>query len=202
MNKLLFVCAVGALAFAACERTPQVEGTWIGAPMRTDGTTSQSVLGPAVDCTVASNLIFTPDNDDAKSGSINITSDINLLDAVNAPVESPIDTYEISVSATASIQGTYTFTDHDDIAVTLDYSTLTVHLDPNAVTYNQNLIDGRQIPELDSLRTSLADKYRASISQQLRTEYAKYQHIDDVKIKHSILSCEVADRDLSFRRAE
>lgn len=201
MNRFLLVCAWAAMLLAtACERTPQVEGTWIGAPARIDSNASTGVLGPVADCTVASTLNFAPT--DKKSGAVTITSDINMLDAVNAPVDSPIATYEISVSATASISGTYEFTEGDDMVLTLDYNTLTVHLDPDAVTYNQNLIDNAQAPEIDSLRPILADRYRAALASQLRTEYTKYQHLEDIKIKSSILTCEVADRDLSFRKAE
>lgn len=200
MNRLMLFCATAALVFAACERMPQVEGTWIGAPARIDSNASAGLLGPVADCTVASNFNFSPT--DNKTGAVTITSDINMLDAVNAPVESTIATYEISVSATASVSGTYTFTDHDDMVLTLDYTTLTVHLDPEAITYNQNLLDNSQAPAIDSLRPAMADRYRAALTSQLRTEYAKYQHIEDIKIKNSILTCEVADRDISFRKAD
>lgn len=201
MNKLLLSFAwIVMVCLVACDTTPNVEGTWIGAPVRIDSASSADVLGPVADCQVASTFNFVAS--DKSNGTVNITSDITMLDAVDAPVDSPIATYEISVSATASISGTYTFTDDDDMVLTLDYSTLTVHLDPEAITYNQNLLDNTQAPAIDSLRPILADRYRKAITSQIRADYAKYQHMEDVKINNSILTCEVDDRDMSFRKAD
>ena len=137
-----------------------------------------------------------------RSGKITITA---LLDA-NQPVSSSdsslMQPYEVSVAATASITGDWTYEDRDDddIIVSLDPESLKVRVDPDGVTFSQDILTGNERPVLDSLTAATAAVWTRSLTAAMRVEFAKYQKISDVKVKKNILSCEIDDRDYSFRR--
>lgn len=118
-------------------------------------------------------------------------------------VISPDAPYQVDVAATASIRGRYVAEDDDDddILLHLDPSTLQVNVDPAGVTFSENILTGLQRPTLDSLTMQTVDAWRVLITSAIRDEFYKYQKIDDIKVHHGdMLSCEVADRDYTFRR--
>lgn len=200
--KTACACAAAAmtLCMASCDKTPDLTGVWEGAPSQLMQSGTRDVSGTLASSQIASRIIFTPSQDNKRMGSVSITSDITLMDAV--PADSMVvSTYEVSVSATSSIAGTYHFEDgdDDDVLIALDNSTLQVNVDPEAVTYNVNVLDGVQSPELEKMRPALAQRYQQHLKTALQLEYAKYQKLNDVKVKNGILSCEINDRDFSFR---
>lgn len=187
--------AVAAAAFTSCERHADVAGSWTGMPDR-----SLAVSG-AIDVTSTISLDFAqqPASKAKDSGLLTISAAIDA----NQPVTGGTfenATYEVSVAASASMTGTWAFIDDDDIAITLDPSSFTVKVDPDGVTFAEDLVSGMQDPQLDSLSTATAARWQNVIGPAIKTEFLKYNKLDDIKIKNGIMTFEIADRDYTFRR--
>lgn len=190
-----FACA---MLMTACAAHPDIEGTWTGTPSRVDN------ISAAADATATMSLTFSKSADgQADHGQIMISS---LIDA-NQPV-SPTDptvdeAYEVSVAATAVIMGNWTFEDHDDddVILSLNPETLQINVDPNGVTFSNNILTQKQQPEIDSLSTATAELWKSSIASAMKQQFFKLQKISDIKIRNGIMSCEIDDRDFTFRKS-
>lgn len=189
---------LGALIFiSSCSRTDRFAGEWMGTPTR-----MMDIPG-ASDATSTISIDFAPSADVRRGGDVLMSATIDVSQAVTGSVISPDAPYQVDVAATASIRGRYVAEDDDDddILLHLDPSTLQVNVDPAGVTFSENILTGLQRPTLDSLTTQTVDAWRVLITSAIRDEFYKYQKIDDIKVHHGdMLSCEVADRDYTFRR--
>lgn len=187
--------AIAAVALASCDRYPEVAGSWTGMPDR-----SLSVAG-AVDATSTVSLDFArePSGKSKDSGLMTVSAVIDANQPVSG-LDGDVSAYEVSVAASASMSGTWTFVDDDDIIVSLDPSTFAINVDPDGVTFGENLASGLQQPQLDSLTTATAVRWKKALGPAVMTEMLKYNKIDDIKIKNGIMTFEVNDRDYTFRR--
>lgn len=189
---------LGALIFiSSCSRTDRFAGEWMGTPTR-----MMDIPG-ASDATSTISIDFAPSSDVRRSGDVLMSATIDVSQAVTGSIISPDAPYQVDVAATASIRGRYVAEDDDDddILLHLDPSTLQVNVDPAGVTFSENILTGLQRPTLDSLTMQTVDAWRVLITSAIRDEFYKYQKIDDIKVHHGdMLSCEVADRDYTFRR--
>ncbi len=189
---------LGALIFiSSCSRTDRFAGEWMGTPTR-----MMDIPG-ASDATSTICIDFAPSSDVRRGGDVLMSATIDVSQAVTGSVISPDAPYQVDVAATASIRGRYVAEDDDDddILLHLDPSTLQVNVDPAGVTFSENILTGLQRPTLDSLTMQTVDAWRVLITSAIRDEFYKYQKIDDIKVHHGdMLSCEVADRDYTFRR--
>ncbi len=189
---------LGALIFiSSSSRTDRFAGEWMGTPTR-----MMDIPG-ASDATSTISIDFAPSSDVRRGGDVLMSATIDVSQAVTGSVISPDAPYQVDVAATASIRGRYVAEDDDDddILLHLDPSTLQVNVDPAGVTFSENILTGLQRPTLDSLTTQTVDAWRVLITSAIRDEFYKYQKIDDIKVHHGdMLSCEVADRDYTFRR--
>lgn len=189
---------LGALIFISfCSRTDRFAGEWMGTPTR-----MMDIPG-ASDATSTISIDFAPSSDVRRGGDVLMSATIDVSQAVTGSDISPDAPYQVDVTATASIRGRYVAEDDDDddILLHLDPSTLQVNVDPAGVTFSENILTGLQRPALDSLTTQTVDAWRVLITSAIRDEFYKYQKIDDIKVHHGdMLSCEVADRDYTFRR--
>lgn len=189
---------LGALiCISSCSRTDRFAGEWMGTPTRMMG------IPGASDATSTISIDFAPSSDVRRGGDVLMSATIDVSQAVTGSDISPDAPYQVDVAATASIRGRYVAEDDDDddILLHLDPSTLQVNVDPAGVTFSENILTGLQRPALDSLTTQTVDAWRVLITSAIRDEFYKYQKIDDIKVHHGdMLSCEVADRDYTFRR--
>ncbi|MDE5553820.1 MAG: hypothetical protein K2J10_01380 [Muribaculaceae bacterium] len=191
---LLPIAAVAALS--SCSNHPEIEGTWTGTPTRIDN------ISAACDASATMSISFTQDKDSAESGEITISA---LIDA-NQPVTSTTDgldqPYEVSVAATAVITGHWSYEEDgdDDILITLDPSTLQVNVDPNGVTFSNDVLTETQQPLLDSLSSATADAWKKSLTKAMAERFYDINKISDIKVRNGIMSCEIHDRDFTFRR--
>lgn len=188
-----------ALAMTACSSHPDVEGSWMGQPTKLAQTGTPDVSGILANSQVMTTMVFAPSESDSSKGSVTLMSDISVMDAIG-PNDLILQTYELSVSATAAISGTYQFTDEDDMAIALDNNTLTVKVDPSAVTFNANMVTGGQDPQLDTIKPQLAQSYTVSIGTEMQAYYATFQRVDDIHVHDGMLTCEINDRDYTFRK--
>lgn len=185
----------GLSTVSSCSHTERFAGAWQGNPERLE------VQG-AADATSTVTIDFAPTEGRRGTGTVNLSAVIEVEQAVSS-FSGFDEGYETSVAATASIIGRYVCeeNDDDDILVTFDPASLKVNVDPAGVTFSQNLLSGTQQPVLDSLTAVCADRWRVALAPVIRDAFGKYTRIDDIKIHHSdIMSCEIGDRDYTFRR--
>ena len=142
--------------------------------------------------------------DDNGSGTVLISAVIDATQPVEAGSLDGFDEpYEVSVAATASITGKWSYedSDDDDILVFLDNNTLKVNIDPNGVTYSQNLLTGAQQPMVDSLTTATIDRWRSAVRNAATKQFFQFTKLDDVEVHNNILTFELGKRDLTFHRS-
>lgn len=200
-----FLHIVSAAAFAvlaaACDNRPDINGAWTSTPT---GISQEIAVADQATC------VLTIDFDAPKGatgGSVMLSAVVDGTQPMPAGSLNGFDApYEISVAATASISGKWSYEkpddrDDDDIVIFLDNNTLQVNIDPNGVTYSQNLLTGAQQPAVDSLTTATVDRWRSDVRRAVTTQFFRYAKMDDIKIAGDILSAEVADRDITFHRS-
>ena len=189
---LIFIIAV-----TACSRDERLAGTWQGNPEKL------IAVNGASDASTTVTLDFVPDQGRKGTGTLNISAVINAEQAVKGAVDAVVEPYEASVAATASITGRYAVEDRDDddLVVSFDPTSMDVNIDPSGVTFSENAITGMQQPTLDSLSRATSQHWRTALTPAIREVFNRYRRIEDIKVHHdNIMSCEVADRDYTFRR--
>lgn len=191
-------CTLAAVALTACS-DETIAGQWVGGEQKIYLAERQMA-----DVAVTSRYDFKPSDNDPRKGTITITADGVIRDEVLA-VDSLNINYEVTIVGSATVNGTYAYEkgEDDDIDITLDFKTLKVNILPQAVTYGDDLATGQSDPEVQTLdREMVARRYAPMLRKALEEEYGKITHLSDIKIKNTIMSCEINDRDYMFRRIE
>ncbi len=188
------VAALAALT--SCANHPEIEGTWTGTPTNIDN------ISAACDASATMSISFSIDENANDNGEVIISALIDANQPVSSSTESIDQPYEVSVSATAVITGRWAYEEHedDDIVITLDPSSLKVNVDPNGVTFSSDVLTETQQPLIDSLSRTTADNWKKSITKAMSERFYDINKISDIKIKNGIMSCEIHDRDFTFRR--
>lgn len=199
--RILIYClaAASAAALTSCSNHDNVVGTWSGMPTSIDN------IPQSTDATMQLSVSFAANeqNGSGLNGRVSLSA---LIDA-NRPISangaySPANQSEVSIAATATISGLWTYEDHDDddILINLDPQTLQVNVDPNGVTFSTDILTSMQQPALDSLTAATVYEWERTLKQAVRNEFYKFQKVSDVKIRNGIMSCEINDRDYTFRK--
>lgn len=198
---LCLLAATASIALCSCSRHPDIIGTWEGMP-----TLLSSGIPTSADATASMTFTFTADqtNSQTDNGLFSLSALIDANQHINDR-ESIINLpYETSIAATATVSGKWAFEDDDDddIILTFEPNTLHVNIDPQGVIFTQDLLQaGAQQPQLDSLTTATVSTWEKSLTRALRAEFYSISKISDIKIKSGIMSCEINDRDITFRKS-
>lgn len=190
----LILLASSATLFISCERRPDVTGVWSGMPTRIN------TVSAASDATAQYSFAF--GSTDKNGGDISISALIDANQPVSASVLTTDVPYEVSVASTATINGSWRYEDDDDIIIALDPSTLNVRVDPHGVTFSTDILTATQQPQLDSLTATTAAAWQVSLTKAMTEEFRKFNKISDIKIHNGIMSCEIDDRDCTFRQTQ
>ncbi|MBD5333744.1 MAG: hypothetical protein HDR97_08420 [Bacteroides sp.] len=126
------------------------------------------------------------------SGMVNVTTQV-VSDSVG------VQPTGLSASAHTTVSGTWTVIDEDEISISLDLNSLSVVVDPEAVTVNMNTF-GASEPQLDSIRPAMVASIEAGIKQALTQRYGAINHFEDVKVKGNLLKYEINDEDFALTR--
>lgn len=199
-SKTLFINASAAIVLSAgitsCSGK-DISGTWAGQTSRLDNVPS------AATASALNTFDFSPVDKQTKQGDVNISSLINVTQAVQ-PIQSTLSyPYEVNIAATATISGKYVFEkdDDDDILITFDPASMNVVVDPDGVSFSQNLLSGLEQPELDSLTQATIASWKAELSRAMLINFNRFSKISDIEIHHgNTLTCEVDDHDLTFSK--
>lgn len=197
------VLALCAVSFCSCSKDAKFIGVWT-ASTPTDITTS---VPAATTASALTSVTFVKTGDNARSGSIAISSIINAQQPLMANPVSMNEPYEVSIAATASIAGTWMLEkdSDDDVIVNLDPSSLKVNVDKNGVTFTSNVLTGAQQPVIDSLTNATAAQWQLQLTDAMRREFGRFNKIDDIDVHKDgtmTLETENPDRMLIFRKAE
>ena len=185
---LLIFAAVCGLVITSCDNRAKIEGSWESSPVKLD------LAGTA---TSSATLCYTFNQD----GSMSLTSDINLTEPMNSQTDGVLMEYQASVAATASVQGTWQYApdENDEVIITLDNNSFSIDVDPAAVTFSQNVLDGAQTPEVETMKQQAVGRYRAMLTPAIKAYFGERVKLDDIKVDKNFLNCEIGDKDYILR---
>lgn len=111
--------------------------------------------------------------------------------------------YEVSVSATTGVEGTWRRADDDELMIQFDMQSLKVTVDPQNVMFSQNMLNGAQQPAVDSLTQHTAAIWQRQIQTAVTATLHRYAILHDVEVEDNktTLKFEVKDaanRDLDI----
>lgn len=186
---------MAAIGFQSCDDTARlikdVTGTWSGAP-------EKLVDNSASSATIIDTYTFTA-IPDTKGGNVTITSLISVTGQIDG-AQAIVQPFSLSASGTASIQGTWTAIDDDEIALSLEPKTLDVNIDPQAVVLSSSLLSGNTSAAVDSMKPALVQTIKAQVQQAVTARYLSMKHLDDVDVKGSILKYEIGKHHYTMSR--
>lgn len=183
--KLILLAGASIAIVAGCNRNVSLSGSWTSTPQHIDNLATENPVGKQVSNSIVSTFGFYPDSSDTNHGNVTITSNISVVDALDANPEIVMP-YQITVSATSQISGTYNVKGHD-VLLYFDKNTLVVNIDPDALEYASDIISGEQAPQIDSLRPSLANSYKNMLTPVLQKYYSQYSSLKNVSVNNDIL---------------
>lgn len=193
------------LAMVSCTKRDEFVGSW----QALNPTDISSQLPASANATSLMSVTFGP-NTDGQGGDVFISS---IISATQSLDETPgvVSPYEVSVAATATINGKWAYESDDDydLILVLDQNSLNVNVDKDGVTFRENDLTGNQVPASDSLTVATANLWKGQIISAMRKDLSRYNRIDDVDVKNSkslgkILKFEIDNPDqvLTFRNVE
>ncbi|MDE6089250.1 MAG: hypothetical protein K2G41_00980 [Duncaniella sp.] len=188
-------CIFAALSLVSCDGSSRlakdIQGSWSGTP---ENFMDNSVAST----TILETYDFAAPENGGKTGSITIAGMLTISTQVLADtgIEQPLT---LTASARSTISGTWTAIDDDEITVALDPATLNVMVDPDQIVAEGNMI-GTQTPEIETMRPSVAQAVTSNMKRALEVRYSSIRHLDDVKVKGTLLKFEIGNMDCVFTR--
>lgn len=190
--------ALGVLAasLTSCDDSAklaqEIQGTWSGAP-------ETLVAGDASSATITQTYNFMADDDNPKQGSVLVTALVSVTGQLQG-VEAVVEPFSLTAGATASMSGRWAAKDDDEIVFAWTDSTLTVNVDPEAVTLSSNVVTGAERPTIDSLKPQIAQSIKAQVAQAVEVRFHSTRKFDDIHFHGDIMSFEVNDKDMTMQK--
>lgn len=187
-----------ASVFTSCESktklAKQIEGSWTATPERLSDDN-------VVSATAVRIFDFLPDTSTpVTNGQLVMSSMITITNAATNPGDSIMQHYEMTATGVATVTGSWTAIDDDEVMVNVDPSTLNVRVDPEGVEINVNAITGQTVSVPDSLKPAFAESIRAQIRVLVEKQFFGFSKIDDISIKDDFMKMEINHHDYSLRR--
>lgn len=198
MKKTLFLpIAFTALLLSGCNErqklSEDLQGVWAGAPETLADT-------GAAKASMVRLMEFNPTGDNGE-GSVTMTTFITVENVMPAN-DSIVTPLTITASGTATISGIYQARDDDEITLSLDASSMTVNVDPQAVRLNYDVLDGESSSTLTHLKPAASVLATQQITHAAQRVFANLTEMDDIEIKKDLMLCELHHKDLTFRRQD
>lgn len=192
------ILALSAALLSSCDNRVDISGVWSGTPSRIENIDGADLANATMTLVFSNDSVNNPD----KGGNVFISALIDANQAVSSKDATLDAPYEVSVAATATITGTWSYEagEDDDIVIVLDPQSMQVKVDPHGVTFSNDVLTGTQQPVLDSLSHATANAWTKSISAAMSDKFYSLSKISDIKISNGIMSCEINDRDYTFRK--
>lgn len=192
-----FCAALVALLAASCSSkdklAEELNGTWSSAP--------EQIANSGATRTTMVRVIEFNNNGGSPEGAVTMTALITV-DNVMAVGDSISVPLTITASGAATITGVFQAKDDDELLINLDYSSLQVSVDPQAVQLNYNLLTQESSSRLEALRPGALRLATQQIQQSATSVFSNLTEIEDIKIDNNLMSCEIGHKDLTFRRQQ
>lgn len=189
-------------AMASCSGKPEFIGEWTSASPEN----ITASIPAASRATSQLTLDFAESNADKKEGQVTLSSVIDLTQPVQ-PDSNIVEPYEVSVAATATVNGSWFRADDDELVLSFDMSSMNVAVDPHGVSFSANVLTGSQQPMLDSLTAVTMERWKGEITRAFGEHMAQFGMIEDVEVSdgRNVLTFEVKvpgehDRKYALRR--
>ncbi len=199
MNKILTsaLCIAAMTIMTSCDEKAKladaVTGSWSGQAERIETPHQPTTT------TVTRMMTFTPDLDSSTGGTLRATA-LFSVESGTSLQSAGIQPIAVTVSGNATINGHWEAIDDDEIAVSFDYRTLTVSIDPQEVLLEYDIASGEATPVDGSIKPDIAESVKRSITKVMNHSVFDYGKIDDIKVKGSLMSCEIGHKDYTFHR--
>ncbi len=192
-----FCASLVALLAASCSSkdklAEELNGTWSSAP--------EQIANSGATRTTMVRVIEFNNNGGSPEGAVTMTALITV-DNVMAAGDSISVPLTITASGAATITGVFQAKDDDELLINLDYSSLQVSVDPQAVQLNYNLLTQESSSRLEALRPGALRLATQQIQQSATSVFSNLTEIEDIKIDNNLMSCEIGHKDLTFRRQQ
>lgn len=168
-----------------------IQGEWTGNP--------EKILDTgAADASMVRVLEFAPGSADTE-GNVTMTAMITVENTMpfNDSIVTPL---QISASGTAVISGVYQVKDHDELIISLDVTSMSVTVDPDAVALNYNVLTQNSAASVDQLKPGATVLATQQINRAAQNAFSNITEIDDIHVKGNVMSCEINKRDLVFSK--
>ena len=168
-----------------------IQGEWTGNP--------EKILDTgAADASMVRVLEFSPGSADTE-GNVTMTAMITVENTMpfNDSIVTPL---QISASGTAVISGVYQVKDHDELIISLDVTSMSVTVDPDAVALNYNVLTQNSAASVDQLKPGATVLATQQINRAAQNAFSNITEIDDIHVKGNVMSCEINKRDLVFSK--
>lgn len=199
MNKIL-TSALGIAVMAtmtSCNEKARladsVTGSWSGQAERVETPAQPTTT------TVTRMLTFTPSLDSSTGGTIRASALFSVESGTQLQ-PAGIQPIAVTVNGSATITGHWEAIDDDEIAVSFDSKTLNIDIDPQEVILEYDIASQEATPMDESIRPDIAASVKRSMTSIMNHSVFNYGKIDDIKVKGSLLSCEINKKDYTFHR--
>lgn len=198
MKKILYLALPALLAatVSSCDEKARlasdIEGSWSGTPERI-------YVSDAASSTITRIFTFVKGGNDTPA---TVIADVTFsTEQAVQPSDSIVQPVTITAAGSATISGTWSAIDDDEIAIVFDYSTMKVDVDPEAVAVDYDILSSTDTPQLEALRPAMAQSVKTHLTRVMTQSVFDFARLDDIKIKGNIMSCEINKKDLTFHRS-
>lgn len=195
--KTWFIAAAASLVLVACSEekklAQQLEGSWSGAPER-------FTVNDAAAASMTPVFTFERAEGDDLGGNVSIASMISAILPVNAPTDSVILPFKITVSAIGTVNGTWKVMDDDKVVFNLNTNTISVNINPDNITTATDALTDQTLSYWEGNRAAVAKQLEEQIRVALQTRYMALRELDDVEIKNDVLKYEYLEHDFYLHR--
>lgn len=194
-KSILILSAVAAmLAMTSCDSrqklSEKLHGIWAGSPeMLTDTGASKASMVRLME--------FNPTGTSGE-GNVTVTAYITVENVTPAN-DSIVTPLQITASGTATITGMYQAKDDDELILSLDPTSMTVNVDPDAVQLNFDVMTQDSESRVTTLKPGAVMLTTQQIEHAAHSVFANMTEIDDIKVTEGMMQCEIDHRDLTFR---
>lgn len=193
----LAIAAVSLIPMTSCSGSAKIEGAWT----ETAPENVTSEFPSASDVTALRSITFM-NGQQGGEGTVNLSTTYTVSKVITADSVASRDAGEIRLVASASVDGTWSVDvdDQDDILMNFDYSSISVRVNPEDVTFSNPAMKN------DSLVNAEIAEVSKAVSIVFRDAASRFSTVEDVEVKNggSVLTMELNSRhkDLTFRRVE
>lgn len=170
-----------------------VTGSWSGQAERIETPNQPTTT------TVTRMITFRPDLNSSTGGPLLATALFSVESGTKLQAAG-IQPIAVTVNGNATITGRWEAIDDNEIAISFDSQTLTVNIDPNEVVLEYDIATENATPMNENVKPDIAATVKRSMTQVLNHSVFNYGKIDDIKVKGSLMSCEIGKKDYTFHK--